>query len=96
VGHNKEVSMAKHKKTKKKQKSELTYFLDHPQIKREPSPGNGNAPGSLADQINFGGKSAKPAPQPAQQPQPTQTQPAQPASSSSGLSKALENFKFKK
>jgi len=28
-----------------KKKGELTYFLDHPQIKRNPSPGNGNSPG---------------------------------------------------
>lgn len=28
----------------KKKNDELTYFLDHPQIKRNPSPGNGNSP----------------------------------------------------
>lgn len=54
-----------------KKKGCLTYFLDHPQIKRHKSPGNGNSPGSLASQINFGGKgtsaSAKPATQPAPQ-----------------------------
>ena len=34
----------KDKKASKKPKSELTYFLDHPDIKRHPSPGNGNSP----------------------------------------------------
>lgn len=29
---------------KKKQKGKLTYFLDHPQIKRHKSPGNGESP----------------------------------------------------
>lgn len=48
---------------KNKKKDQLTYFLDHPQIKRHESPGNGNAPGSIADKINFGGKgTAAPAP----------------------------------
>ena len=43
----------------------LKYFLDHPQINRKKSFGNGNKPGSIADRINFGGKSrpvTKPAP----------------------------------
>jgi len=43
----------------------LKYFLDHPKIKRNKSWGNGNKPGSIADRINFGGKSRpvkKPAP----------------------------------
>jgi len=35
----------------------LKYFLDHPQIKRSHSWGNGNKPGSIADRINFGGNS---------------------------------------
>ena len=43
---------------KKKDKGCLTYFLDHPQITRHESPGNGNVPGSMAAQINFGGKGA--------------------------------------
>jgi len=29
----------------KKNKGKLTYFLDHPQIKRHKSPGNGESPG---------------------------------------------------
>lgn len=47
-----------------KKKGCLTYFLDHPQIKRHESPGNGNPPGSIAAQINFGGKGTA-APKPA-------------------------------
>jgi hypothetical protein len=47
--------MAKKAKNKKKSGA-CAYFLDHPQIKRNPSPGNGNVPGSIASQINFGGK----------------------------------------
>lgn len=43
-------------------KDELTYFLDHPDIHREPCIGNGNSPGSIASAINWGGKGdAKPA-----------------------------------
>lgn len=72
--------MSKHKK-----KDSLTYFLDHPQIKRHPSPGNGNTPGSLADKINFGGKST-PAPKPTQ---PTSTPQPKPSSSSSSSSSGV-------
>lgn len=43
-------------------KKELSYFLDHPQIKRNKSLGNGNKPGSIAEKINFGGKNTKPTP----------------------------------
>ena len=32
----------------KKKKECLTYFLDHPQIKRHKSPGNGNSPSTNA------------------------------------------------
>lgn len=61
-------------KKNKKAKSELTYFLDHPDIKRHESPGNGSsatitptqpakpvqpAKPSIAAQINFGGKFKK-------------------------------------
>ena len=49
---------------KNKKKDCLTYFLDHPQIKRHESVGNGNTPGSIASQINFGGKGTA-APKPA-------------------------------
>lgn len=42
---------------KKKEKGQtLSYFLDHPQIKRHKSPGNGNKPGTLAEKINWGNK----------------------------------------
>lgn len=37
----------------------LTYFLDHPQIKRHPSVGNQNPKGSLAEKINWGGKNTE-------------------------------------
>lgn len=63
--------MAK-KNKEKKAKCELSYFLDHPQIKRSESVGNGNVPvapstssgtpapkPSIAAQINFGGKFKK-------------------------------------
>lgn len=43
----------------KNKKEELSYFLDHPQIKRHKSPGNGNKPGSLAESINWGGKNTE-------------------------------------
>lgn len=74
---------------KKKAKDNLTYFLDHPQIKRHESPGNGNTPGSIAAAINFGGKGTA-APKPA----PT----SQPASSSKPSIAEQINFggKFKK
>lgn len=69
-------------------KEKLTYFLDHPQIKRYKSPGNGNAPGSIAAQINFGGKNPKPA---------TPKQPSSSTSkpSSGGVMSALKGL-FKK
>jgi hypothetical protein len=60
--------MAKKAKNKKKSGA-CSYFLDHPQIKRNPSPGNGDVPKpapttptttsskpGIAEQINFGGK----------------------------------------
>jgi hypothetical protein len=77
---------------KKKSKDSLTYFLDHPQIKRHESPGNGNSPGSLASQINFGGNNA---PAPAA---PKPAAPAQPASPSKPSIASQINFggKFKK
>lgn len=74
----------------KKKKNELTYFLDHPQIKRHESPGNGNSPGSLADQINWGGKSKTA--QPAQPKQPTSSTSS---SSSGGVLSTLKGL-FKK
>lgn len=62
----------KNKKSKPKSAtSKLTYFLDHPDIKRHESPGNGAVPmakpeqpaqpakPSIAAQINFGGKFKK-------------------------------------
>lgn len=76
----------------KKKKRQLTYFLDHPQIKRNPSPGNGNAPGSLAESINFGGKNTAAqqanvkASQPKSQPK-TQTSPS--STKSSGVMKSI-------
>lgn len=75
----------------KKSKDSLTYFLDHPQIKRGESVGNGNTPGSIAASINFGGKgtAAPPAPKPA---------PSQPATSGKPSIAEQINFggKFKK
>lgn len=92
--------MAKKKSQKKKasqkhrsemHKDELTYFLDHPDIHREECVGNGNAPGSLASAINWGGKGTA---------APSSAAPsAAPASSSSSPSIAQQiNFggKFKK
>jgi hypothetical protein len=76
---------------KKKAKGCLTYFLDHPQIKRNESPGNGNSPGSIASQINFGGKgTASPSSAP-------KAAPAAPSSSKPSISEQI-NFggKFKK
>lgn len=57
----------------KKAKNKLTYFLDHPQIKRHECVGNGNSPGSLGSQINFGGKgtAAPAAPKPAPSSKPS-------------------------
>ena len=84
------------KKTKKADKkypnhvNELTYFLDHPDIKREECIGNGSAPGSLASKINWGGQGTASAPKSA---------PATPAASSKPSSLAEQiNFggKFKK
>ena len=77
---------------KKKAKGCLTYFLDHPDIKRHESPGNGNAPGSIADKIGFGGKGT--ATPPSTKPQPT----SQPAQSSKPSIASQINFggKFKK
>lgn len=63
--------MAKKNKKSKPAKSELSYFLDHPDIKRHESVGNGAVPmakpaqpaqpakPSIASQINFGGKFKK-------------------------------------
>ena len=69
------------------------YFLDHSQIKRNKSFGNGNTPGSLAERINFGGNNKK---------QAAPAKPATPAApkpqASSGSSKSggfLSNL-FKK
>lgn len=46
--------MSKHKKGKKSKskKNELTYFLDHPDIKRHESPGNGSSPTVSAPSTN--------------------------------------------
>lgn len=44
--------------------AKLKYFLDHPQIKRAKSVGNGNKPGTLAEKINWGGKNTPDQPQP--------------------------------
>lgn len=72
----------------KKNKNELTYFLDHPQIKRYPSPGNGNAPvlkeGSIGEKINFGGKNTKP-----QQDRVVATQASNPKPTTSTATKSL-------
>jgi len=77
--------------SKKKAKGCLTYFLDHPQIKRHESPGNGNTPGSIASQINFGGKGTS---APSAAPKPA---PAAPSSSKPSIAEQI-NFggKFKK
>jgi hypothetical protein len=61
---NKNNEKMKDTKNYPKMDNELTYFLDHPDIHREECIGNGNAPGSLASQINFGGKGTA-APKPA-------------------------------
>lgn len=53
---NKASKKASTKHRSEMHKDELTYFLDHPDIHREPCVGNGNAPGSIAAAINFGGK----------------------------------------
>lgn len=85
--------MAKKNKSKAKSKSkkcELTYHLDHPQIKRHESPGNGNAPGSVASSINFGGKGTA-APKPAAAPKPSSAPKSQ-----SIASKINFGGKFKK
>jgi len=66
---------------KKEKGQKLKYFLDHPQIKRHESPGNGNAPGSLAEKINWGGKNTPEQNAAIKTQQPKQ--PAQPSSSSS-------------
>jgi hypothetical protein len=81
---------------KKKDKGCLTYFLDHPQIKRHESPGNGNVPGSMAAQINFGGKGAS-APSSAPSSTPKAAPSAAPSSSGSSIASKI-NFggKFKK
>ena len=63
------------KSNKNKSQKKMTYFLDHPQIKRNKSWGNGMVPtggamlgtaqaggnkkGSLAEMINFGGNNPK-------------------------------------
>lgn len=78
----------------KKSKDSLTYFLDHPQIKRAESVGNGNTPGSLAAAINFGGKgTAAPA-----SPKPSTPAPSQPTTSSKPSIASQINFggRFKK
>jgi len=76
---------------KNKAKDSLTYFLDHPQIKRHESPGNGNAPGSLAAKINFGGKGTS-------APKPAAAAPSAPAAPSKPSIASQINFggKFKK
>lgn len=68
----------------------LKYFLDHPQIKRHKSPGNGNAPGSLAEKINFGGKN-NPKTQPVAKPQSTPKPDVPKASSATG--RAFESIR---
>lgn len=74
---------------KKKKKEELTYFLDHPQIKRHESPGNGNNPGSLAEKINWGGKNTE-----VQNAKIKASKPAKPASGSSGSSSSSSSSGF--
>lgn len=58
-------------------KDSLTYFLDHPEIHREECVGNGNAPGSIASQINFGGKgTAAPPSAPTSSPATAESKPS--------------------
>lgn len=70
---------------KKKQKGKLTYFLDHPQIKRHKSPGNGESPGFF-NQL-AAGKLSNPSGS-GSQPKPSSgsTRTRQPASTSSSSS----------
>ena len=69
----------------KKNKSQLTYFLDHPQIKRHPSPGNGNSPGFFNQLAS--GKLSNPSGSKTQTQQPKSTnQPSSARPSSSGSS----------
>ena len=77
---------------KKNNKDSLTYFLDHPQIKRHESPGNGNSPGSMADKINFGGKGTA---APAAPSAPAASKPA-PSSGTSIAKKINFGGKFRK
>lgn len=66
----------------KKSKGELTYFLDHPQIKRHKSPGNGNSPGFFNQMA--AGKLKSPSSSSTTQTSPSGTRaPASTASSSS-------------
>ena len=63
----------------KNKKGKLTYFLDHPQIKRYPSPGNGNSPGFF-NQL-AAGKLSNPGGSQPSQPKSPRTQTRQPSSS---------------
>ncbi len=71
---NKNNEKMKDSKKYPKMENELTYFLDHPDIKREECVGNGSAPGSLASRINWGGQGTASA---------EKSAPAAPASSGS-------------
>lgn len=86
---------------KKEKGQKLTYFLDHPQIKRQESLGNGNSPGSIAEKINWGGKNtpeqnaAIKAQQPKQPTQASSSGSSSDSSSSSGVMSAIKGL-FKK
>lgn len=84
----------------KKKKGQLTYFLDHPQIKRHPSPGNGNSPGffnqlasgKLSNPSGSGSKTQTR--QPASTSQPSSARPS--SSSNSGSSQSSWQKAFSK
>jgi len=83
---------------KKKQKGKLTYFLDHPQIKRHKSPGNGESPGFFNQLAS--GKLSNPSgsgSQPKQaRPSSGSTRTRQPASTSSSSNSGSSSSSWQK
>lgn len=86
----------------KKKKGQLTYFLDHPQIKRHPSPGNGNSPGFFnqlaAGKLSnpSGSKSKSQTRQPASTSRPSSARPSSSSGSKSGSSQSAWQKAFSK
>tara|TARA_R100001086_G_scaffold242322_1_gene169937 strand:+ start:6696 stop:6965 length:270 start_codon:yes stop_codon:yes gene_type:complete len=64
-----------------KKKGKLTYFLDHPQIKRHKSPGNGESPGFFGKLA--AGKLSNPSSDKPTQPTQASSNTRRPASTSS-------------